>query len=64
MSFVGVAWEPGMTMSDMFTIIHPVIPLTYQRLQDFINASYVLEVNNTAVQNDNVSENLLIKGKA
>ena len=50
-------------MSDMFTIIHPVIPLTYQRLQDFINASYVLEVNNTAIHNGNVSENLLVKGK-
>ena len=48
-------------MSSFFTIIHPVIPLDFNRLLDFINASYVLGMT-TASSNGNASYNLLIKG--
>ena len=48
-------------MSSMFTIIHPVMPLDFHRLLDFINASYVLELT-AAPQSGSTSYNLLIKG--
>ena len=48
-------------MSSIFSIIHPVIPLHFNRLLDFINASYVLEMATTS-KNGISSYNLLIKG--
>ena len=50
-----------MPMSSIFTVIHPVIPLTFNRLLDFINQSYVLEMP-TASRYGNDSHTLLIKG--
>ena len=29
-------------MTDLFTIVHPPMPLEFQSIMDFINASYVL----------------------
>ena len=48
-------------MSSIFTIVHPVVPLEFSRLLDFINASYVLEMS-TASSNGNSPHSLLIKG--
>lgn len=48
------------SMETLFRILHPPIPFTFDRIQDFINANYLMEVRNTCGQNDNP---LLIRGK-
>ena len=55
--------KEGLKMTDLFTIIHPPMPLEFQAIQDFINAAYVLGLKADTSNGNGEQHKLLIRGK-